>query len=46
MKVFFIIPRFLRDPIYDFIAKNRYRWFGKKDTCMMPDKKIGHLFLQ
>jgi len=44
-KVFTIIPRFLRDPIYDFIARNRYRWFGKKDTCMMPEKKVGHLFL-
>lgn len=30
-----IIPRFLRDAIYKFIAKNRYRWFGKKDTCMI-----------
>ncbi|HKK40209.1 MAG TPA: DCC1-like thiol-disulfide oxidoreductase family protein [Cryomorphaceae bacterium] len=45
MKVFFIIPRFLRDPIYDFIARNRYRWFGKKDTCMMPETKVDHLFI-
>lgn len=45
MKIFFIVPRFLRDPIYDFIARNRYRWFGKKDTCMMPEKEVGHLFI-
>ena len=32
----FIIPTFLRDWIYDVIAKNRYRWFGKKETCRMP----------
>jgi predicted DCC family thiol-disulfide oxidoreductase YuxK len=30
-----ILPRFLRDTIYKLIAKNRYRWFGKKETCMM-----------
>ncbi|MGB6036230.1 MAG: thiol-disulfide oxidoreductase DCC family protein [Cryomorphaceae bacterium] len=46
LKIFFILPRFLRDPVYDFIARNRYRWFGKKDTCMMPDKKVDHLFLE
>ncbi|SFT98767.1 Predicted thiol-disulfide oxidoreductase YuxK, DCC family [Algoriphagus locisalis] len=31
--VFMIIPTFLRDPIYDWIGANRYRWFGKKNTC-------------
>ncbi|MEM6347038.1 MAG: DCC1-like thiol-disulfide oxidoreductase family protein [Bacteroidota bacterium] len=31
-----IVPAFLRDPIYNFIASNRYRWMGKKDTCRMP----------
>ncbi len=46
MKVFFIVPRFLRDLVYDFIARNRYRWFGKKDTCMMPEKKVDHLFIE
>jgi len=34
--VFIIIPKFLRDWIYDIVAKNRYRWFGKKDHCMVP----------
>jgi predicted DCC family thiol-disulfide oxidoreductase YuxK len=33
---FIIVPRFLRDAIYDFIARNRYKWFGKKDTCFIP----------
>jgi predicted DCC family thiol-disulfide oxidoreductase YuxK len=31
-----ILPRFFRDGIYDFIARNRYRFFGKKETCRLP----------
>lgn len=31
-----IIPAFLRNVIYDFIAKNRYKWFGKKESCRVP----------
>jgi predicted DCC family thiol-disulfide oxidoreductase YuxK len=30
------IPRFLRNPVYRVIARNRYRWFGKKDSCRIP----------
>jgi predicted DCC family thiol-disulfide oxidoreductase YuxK len=45
LKVFLIVPRFIRDAVYDFIARKRYRWFGKRDTCMMPDKRVDHLFL-
>ncbi len=30
------IPKFLRDPIYNWIGSNRYRWFGKKSTCRLP----------
>ncbi|KXX72609.1 thiol-disulfide oxidoreductase DCC family protein [Flammeovirga sp. SJP92] len=39
--VFLITPPFIRDHIYDYIAKNRYRWFGRKDSCMLltPDLK-------
>ena len=33
---FILIPAFLRDPIYDLIAKNRYRWFGQKEACRIP----------
>lgn len=32
----FIFPAFLRDWVYDFIAVNRYRWFGKREACMLP----------
>jgi len=31
--IFYFIPRFIRDPLYRFIARNRYRWFGKRETC-------------
>lgn len=34
--IFIIVPKFLRDWVYDIIAKNRYKWFGKKDQCMIP----------
>lgn len=33
---FIIVPSSLRDGIYDWIGKNRYRWFGKKNTCRLP----------
>jgi len=33
------IPRSLRDALYCWIARNRYRWFGRFDTCWLPDPK-------
>ena len=42
---FSILPRFLRDGIYNWVARNRYRWFGKKDACMMPTPDIQQRFL-
>lgn len=39
------LPRFLRDFIYDFIARNRYRWFGKRDVCRLPSKEERSRFL-
>ncbi|MED4727864.1 thiol-disulfide oxidoreductase DCC family protein [Aneurinibacillus migulanus] len=43
--VFIIIPRPLRDAVYDWIARNRYRWFGKKEQCLMPTPAIRERFL-
>src|SRR5688572_14864114 len=43
---FIIIPRFIREPIYKWIAKNRYKWFGKKDECMVPGPDIKSRFLE
>ncbi|HKY64374.1 MAG TPA: DCC1-like thiol-disulfide oxidoreductase family protein [bacterium] len=40
-----LIPRFLRDPIYSWIARNRYRWFGKKDSCTLPTPELKGRFL-
>lgn len=34
--LFRLVPRSVRDAIYNWIAKNRYRWFGKQDACMLP----------
>lgn len=34
--IFWIVPRFIRDTVYKFIAKNRYKWFGKSESCMLP----------
>ncbi|MCH7650412.1 MAG: DUF393 domain-containing protein [Nitrospinae bacterium] len=39
-----IIPRFIRDILYDVIAKNRYRWFGQYDTCPLPDPEFEDRF--
>lgn len=36
LSVFLVVPSLLRDFVYKIIAKNRYRWFGKKDACMIP----------
>ena len=43
--IFIIIPPFIRNPIYRFISRNRYKWFGKKDSCMMPDPELKSRFL-
>jgi len=43
--VFLIIPVFLRDYLYDILAKNRYKWFGRKDSCRIPDPEIKNKFL-
>jgi predicted DCC family thiol-disulfide oxidoreductase YuxK len=40
-----VIPRPLRDAVYDFIARHRYRWFGKKDACPMPQPEWRDRFL-
>jgi predicted DCC family thiol-disulfide oxidoreductase YuxK len=34
--VFKLVPRFLRDAVYNLVAKNRYRWWGHREQCMMP----------
>ena len=41
----YILPEPLRDGIYDIVAKNRYKWFGKKDSCMIPTPELKEKFL-
>ena len=33
---FLLVPRFVRDGVYNWVARNRYKWFGKSDTCRIP----------
>ncbi len=40
-----IIPKFIRDRIYRLIARNRYRWFGKRQSCWMPSAQLSKKFL-
>ncbi|WP_312096453.1 thiol-disulfide oxidoreductase DCC family protein [Niallia sp.] len=40
-----IIPSFLRDPLYRYIARNRYKWFGKRESCMLPTEEMKKRFL-
>lgn len=43
--IFKIIPSSLRNPIYDYVARNRYKWYGKKDACMIPTPELKAKFL-
>lgn len=46
LSVFLIIPPFIRNGVYDYIARNRYQWFGKKDACMIPTPELKAKFLE
>ncbi|RTY93627.1 thiol-disulfide oxidoreductase DCC family protein [Flavobacterium sp. GT3R68] len=45
LTLFRVIPVFLRNPIYDYIARNRYKWYGKKDNCIIPTPELQSKFL-
>jgi predicted DCC family thiol-disulfide oxidoreductase YuxK len=44
--VFIIVPPFIRDAVYRWIARNRYRWFGKRDTCRLPTPEERDRFIE
>lgn len=44
--VFIIIPRPIRDIFYNAVANNRYKWFGKKKSCMLPTPEVRGRFIQ
>jgi predicted DCC family thiol-disulfide oxidoreductase YuxK len=45
MYAFVIIPAPIRDRVYRWIARNRYRWFGKRDQCMLPTPEVRDRFI-
>jgi|TARA_B110000908_G_scaffold170053_1_gene228572 predicted DCC family thiol-disulfide oxidoreductase YuxK len=45
LKFTLIIPKFLRDTMYAFVAKNRYKWFGKREACRIPTKELSRKFI-
>jgi predicted DCC family thiol-disulfide oxidoreductase YuxK len=40
-----IVPAALRDPLYRWVARNRYRWFGRSETCWLPGPELADRFL-
>ncbi|WP_432410610.1 thiol-disulfide oxidoreductase DCC family protein [Rasiella sp. SM2506] len=42
---FMLIPNFIRNWVYDYVAKHRYKWYGKKESCMIPTLELRSKFL-
>ena len=45
LQYFLFLPKFIRDGVYNLVASNRYKWFGKKDSCMIPTPELKGKFL-
>ncbi|EPR70401.1 hypothetical protein ADIWIN_3757 [Winogradskyella psychrotolerans RS-3] len=45
LSIFLILPAFIRNWVYNYIAKNRYKWYGKKESCMIPTPELKSKFL-
>ena len=45
LSIFLVIPAFIRNWVYDYIAKNRYKWYGKKESCWIPTPELKSKFL-
>lgn len=46
LQIFLIVPKFIRDGVYRWVARNRYKWFGRKEECWLPHPSYQHRFLQ
>jgi len=46
LNVFSIFPYGFSNRVYDYVAKNRYKWFGKKESCMIPTPELKAKFLE
>lgn len=44
--IFIVIPPFIRDWVYSIVARNRYKWFGKNDSCLIPTPEIKARFIE
>ncbi len=45
LMAFLIVPAFIRNAVYNWVAKNRYKWFGKKNECWLPTPDLKKRFL-
>ncbi|MFY7729644.1 MAG: thiol-disulfide oxidoreductase DCC family protein [Flavobacterium sp.] len=45
LAVFKVVPKSISNAVYDYIARNRYKWYGKKEACMLPTPEIKAKFL-
>jgi predicted DCC family thiol-disulfide oxidoreductase YuxK len=43
---FLVVPAFIRDVFYRYISRNRYKWYGRKESCMVPDARVKDKFLR
>ena len=46
VRIFWIVPKFIRDGVYNLVAKNRYKWFGEKNECWLPTPELKARFLE
>ena len=46
VKICWIVPKFIRDAVYNLIARNRYKWFGQKNECWLPSPELNARFLE
>jgi predicted DCC family thiol-disulfide oxidoreductase YuxK len=44
LRVLWVVPRPIRDALYNFVARNRYSWYGKSDSCMVPTPELNARF--
>lgn len=44
--IFMLVPAGIRNVLYDWVAANRFRWFGKRESCMQPQKEIAERFYE
>ena len=44
-QIFWLVPKSIRNRVYNLIARNRYKWFGKRDQCMLPSPQLREKFL-